>query len=971
MKSTLTRLIAAFAFLTQVSAWANNLTPGGQTNTGTAVNQITAVQPTGRNLIGSASQATVNTWNQVGGVGLSCNAAQNANQWDGGWLPCLLVGSSTTQYIYQDIVIAPGATASYTLSGQFSISQALAGMSQPPVTSARMDIIYSNGVTRTDSIVFNPTTGQLISSSGFSAVQVQLFNSVIVSSTTGANTPIPVLYIAATSPNITTATTLVQIRLYPNNAAITGTAPRMVFGGVQYELGATATAFMPTSFDNSPARVLGTIPRNAVPFYQPTLPAPVTSVTMDPFTDNATLVTFNAGGNTYFLDDGTARKLPINGQNVTVVNNNTGQTTIRALGTAKIYGPGISSAGVTTLTFPTGGGTTYPGAAVTFVYDGINTAWRVTSGNLAAINPGSGGTGCVPAGSAGQLLTDSGAGGCTSNTTGTGVITAAGNNTNVAGGLTVPAAALTANQLVTGGGSGTGPATLGTLGTTTTLLHGNGAGAPTFRAVDLTAEVTGDLPYANLTPSGAASKLLGRGSASGAGDWQEITISTGLTMTGTTLTASGGSGCTTSGSAGQALVDNGSGGCTSTATITTGAAADIVLTPSTGLATVAALTGQNAQLAVSNSFAGTSLVSISNSANTDAWTRYGTDGAGTPDFWSVGIDASAGNAFVISENSTLGTNNALSFATSTRAATFGLTVTANSFIPNSGSAPTNGLYLVGANNPGISASSTKVLDCLSTGCTITGTATITGAATAARFIPSGSTVATNGLYLPAANNPAISANSTKVFDCTSTGCNNTGAFASTGNITAPNLVGSGTLTNGGICRYNSTGPVIDCAVVPAAGQVLNNATYTATPTLGASGTVGTLALGNATSGTVTLSTVSGALGSTTLTLPVAVGTGRASQVIANGTSALGTGAITSATCATVVTTTATGTATTDVVNWGFNGDPTGVTGYAASASGMLTIVAYPSANNVNYKVCNNTAGSITPGAITLNWVVVR
>ena len=100
------------------------------------------------------------------------------------------------------------------------------------------------------------------------------------------------------------------------------------------------------------------------------------------------------------------------------------------------------------------------------------------------------------------------------------------------------------------------------------------------------------------------------------------------------------------------------------------------------------------------------------------------------------------------------------------------------------------------------------------------------------------------------------------------------------------------------------------------------------------------------------------------------GAGTAVHVI-NGTSALGTGAITSGTCATVVTTSATGTATTDVIDWGFNGDPTGVTGYAASASGMLTIIAYPSANNVNFKVCNNTAGSITPGAITLNWKVAR
>lgn len=99
--------------------------------------------------------------------------------------------------------------------------------------------------------------------------------------------------------------------------------------------------------------------------------------------------------------------------------------------------------------------------------------------------------------------------------------------------------------------------------------------------------------------------------------------------------------------------------------------------------------------------------------------------------------------------------------------------------------------------------------------------------------------------------------------------------------------------------------------------------------------------------------------------------GGLTSTIASGTSAMGTGAITSATCATVVTTTATNTATTDVVLASFNGDPTAVTGYVPLTAGMLTIIAYPTSGNVNFKVCNNTAGSITPGAITLNWRVLR
>jgi len=60
--------------------------------------------------------------------------------------------------------------------------------------------------------------------------------------------------------------------------------------------------------------------------------------------------------------------------------------------------------------------------------------------------------------------------------------------------------------------------------------------------IDLATDITGDLPYANLTPSAAISKLLGRGAAAGAGDWQEITLGTNLSMSGTTLDATGGAG---------------------------------------------------------------------------------------------------------------------------------------------------------------------------------------------------------------------------------------------------------------------------------------------------------------------------------------------------------------------------------------------------------------------------------------------
>lgn len=137
-----------------------------------------------------------------------------------------------------------------------------------------------------------------------------------------------------------------------------------------------------------------------------------------------------------------------------------------------------------------------------------------------------------------------------------------------------------------------------------------------------------------------------------------------------------------------------------------------------------------------------------------------------------------------------------------------------------------------------------------------------------------------------------------------------------------------------------------------------------------SGVVSQAACADLSNGTALCSTTPGT-GVATAAAAALSAAGGLTTTVGSGTKAMATSAIASGACTSAQTVTVTGTATTDVVLIGFNGDPTGVTGFAASANGMLTIIAYPSADTVNIKECNNTASSITPGAHTLNVRVLR
>lgn len=106
-----------------------------------------------------------------------------------------------------------------------------------------------------------------------------------------------------------------------------------------------------------------------------------------------------------------------------------------------------------------------------------------------------------------------------------------------AGTVTHTGGALTDHALILGNG-GADVEALGSLGTTTTLLHGNAAGDPSFGPV-VTADITNaNVTLAKIANAAANSRLLGSGSAGTGATYTELTVGSGLSMGASALSAS-------------------------------------------------------------------------------------------------------------------------------------------------------------------------------------------------------------------------------------------------------------------------------------------------------------------------------------------------------------------------------------------------------------------------------------------------
>lgn len=446
------------------------------------------------------------------------------------------------------------------------------------------------------------------------------------------------------------------------------------------------------------------------------------------------------------------------------------------------------------------------------------------------------------------------------------------------------AAALTSNQLVIGGGL-QASAALGSLGTTTTLLHGNAGGAPSFSAVSLTADVTGVLPTANI-----AVALANQTSINGLG----ITASTG------TLTIANAKTLTSSNTLTLAGTDSSS--------IAFGTGGTVAYRAN-NLSVFASTT--SAQLfGVLSDPTGTSLAVFN--TNPLLVTPKSTD-----------IRDANGNVFVLSS--------------ATASAVDSVTVT-NAAAANPATVKIGGT--------GTDSNINLELDAKGTGVVRLGSANAT-VDSSGNGVFVGLTVGTGS---GVAGHSAYGQGTSFTAPTSSVGWQAPTSVTTKFMMTLPAAPTTGFLLNTG----TSDPSVISFVASNGTGNVLLSA--------------GTIAVASGKTFTVSNTMTQTATDSSTVAFG---GGGTVAYVIASGTSALGTSSIAPGACATVVTTSATGVASTDAIIITPNASIKAVNGYTPLTTGGLSIVPYPTANNVNIDVCNWGSLSVNPGAVTLNWRVIR
>lgn len=491
------------------------------------------------------------------------------------------------------------------------------------------------------------------------------------------------------------------------------------------------------------------------------------------------------------------------------------------------------------------------------------------------------------------------------------------------------AAALTSNQLVIGGGL-QASATLGSLGTNVTVLHGNAGGAPSFSAITLTTDVTGLLPLAN---GGLAANL----------------------------TASNGGIFYSTASAGAIL----SGTATARQMLQSGAST----TPAWSTTTWPATTTVNRILYSSSA-------SVIGEITTVNGGLLNASSSGVPSLTVTPVLGLAGTS-----TGTLGfsgvTSGVVTIQPASAAGTWSMT------LPTTGG--TN-LYFMQTNGSGVTtwAAAATVVGAGS----LTSTALVTGGGSQLIQTPSATTTldtsgnfSTPGTMATGVGGSVGGALALHSGTATTAATGEVGFMAPTSVTTPFMMTLPAAPTTGFLLNTGTSDPsAISFIGSSGTGNVVRVTSATmVSPTIGAAlaTSINGLTLTSST-GTFTLTNAKTLAVSNTLTFTGTDGStaafgagGTVTYTVASGTSALGTSAIASGACATVVTTSATGVASTDAVIITPNGSIKAITGYIPATTGGLSIVAYPSSNNVNIDVCNWSSASLTPSALTLNWRVVR